>query len=229
MRLRWTVLAVGAMVAGSVTGASAQSQGWAITPYVGYSLPSGNLVEPNNASCCLTVDPSGGVIVGVNGELGLSKQFAVNAFISSTVGLSQGATWDYSLIGSGVYDFGMATNEFGATFIVRPLGRLPNGAPKVFFLEAGAALTQLRFSEIQDRTSNNPSPTWNSNGTSAIFGGGLTFRIGPRSTLVIFGRYSLALKEYTSDGLTDWNSIPPPDIAQKVNLITIGAGLRTGH
>ena len=230
MRMKWTGLLVAALAVGAAGRLTAQGQGWAVTPFVGYSLPLTNYVEPNNPSCCLTVEKGGGVLVGLTGELSLSKQFAVSGFVSSTVGLSQHATWDYSLLGAGEFVLGAATNQLGATFVIRPLGRLPNGAPKVFFVEAGAALTQFRFSEVEDRSGGGTaSPSWNANTTHAVFGGGLTFRIGPRSTLVLFGRYNMALSEYESDGLTDWNLIPPPDVGQKVNILTMGVGLRTGR
>lgn len=232
MRVRWTVLAVAALAAGSAARANAQSQGWAITPYIGYINPTGNLVQPDPATspaCCLTIDPGGGAQVGVTGELGLSKQFAIAAFAASTVGLTQTSHWTTTpSAGSEDFTQALAYSQFGATFVVRPLGRLPNGAPKVFYIEAGAAFNSTKFAEVQDRNATGTT-TWSSSGGVGVVGAGLTFRIGPRSTLVLFGRYMLAFSEYSSDGLTDWNSVPPPDVGQKVNLIFVGAGLRTGH
>jgi hypothetical protein len=234
MRLKWTVLAVAAMAAGSASGAAAQSQGWALTPFVGYIQPLNNLVEYADASVpqYLQVESSGGVMVGVNGELGLSKQFALSGFVSSTVGLTQKGTWHYRLGAPNNFDYqyGMATTQFGATFVVRPLGRLPNGAPKVFYLEAGGGMNLLQVSDVVDRSGSTSNPlSWDASSPIVILGGGFTFRIGPRSTLVLFARYNMGMNEYTSDGLDDWNSVPPPDPGQKVNLLLIGAGLRTGH
>jgi len=147
------------------------------------------------------------------------------------VGLSQKARYDFSgLSGHPIFDVGMATTQLGGTVILRPMGRNPNGSPKVFFVEAGGAYTRLSFSETQDRSGGSaPSPTWSSGSMMALVGGGFTFRVGPRATMVLFARYSIAMKEYTSAGLTDWNSAPPPDIPKKVNLLMIGAGLRTGR
>ncbi len=229
MRHRWTWLA-GALALVSAGRLSAQ-QGVALTPYIGYLSPSGNLVDQNNSTCCLSVKAKSGFVVGAIGELSMSKHFAISAFASSTVGLSQSAEFNFNTASTtGQLKLGLATTQFGGTFIVRPMGRNPNGSPKVFFLEAGAAYTRLSFSDVQDRTNGNTaSPSWSSSGGDAIFGGGLTFRVGPRSTLVIFGRYDMMLSKYSSAGLDDWNSQPPPDVAKKINSILIGVGLRTGR
>jgi len=234
MRVKWTVLAVAALAAGSAARASAQSQGWAITPYIGYSQPLNNLVEYADPATpqYLQVESSGGAMVGVTGELGLSKQFALGGFVSSTVGLTQKGTWHYRLGAPDNFDieYGMATTQFGATFIVRPLGRLPNGAPKVFYLEAGGGLNMFRVSQVVDRSGSTTNPlSWDANSPIVVLGGGFTFRVGPRSTLVLFARYNMGMNEYKSDGLTDWNSVPPADPGQKVNVLFVGAGLRTGH
>ena len=128
----------------------------------------------------------------------------------------------------------MATTQFGGSLILRPLGRNPNGSPKLFFLEGGAAYQMLSFSDIRDRASATASPSWIQSSLIALFGGGFTFRVGPRATMVLFARYHLPLKEYSSAGLTDWNSVPCgstpcPDTGKKVPSILVGVGLRTGR
>lgn len=230
------LLAVLAMSAGS---AGAQSQGWAITPFAGFIAPLGNMVEYADPAGpeFLQVEPTGGVMVGVVGELGLSKLLAVSGFLSSTVGLTQKATQHFrctaASCGTAVvsdFQYGMATTQLGATLVIRPMGRLPNGAPKVFYLEAGGGLNMVQFSDVQDRSGGSePAPSWNGSWPMLILGGGLTFRIGPRSTAVVFARYNLGMSEYSSDGLDDWNSVPPPDPGQKVNVLLVGVGLRTGR
>lgn len=237
MRMKPAGLLVAALVLGTAGRAAAQSQGWAITPFAGMVVPLGNLVEYADPAGpeFLQLEPTGGIMVGVTGELSLNKQFAISGFVSSTVGLTQSATQHFrctaASCGSTItqdWEYGLATTQIGATFVIRPLGRLPNGAPKVFFLEAGAGLNMTQFSDVQDR-SGDPAPSWNGSTPMVILGGGLTFRIGPRSTAVVFARYNMAMSEYTSDGLTDWNSVPPEDPGQKVNVLFVGVGLRTGR
>jgi hypothetical protein len=223
-----------ALLMGAAGNLSAQS-GVALTPYIGYLIPSGNLVNQfNPGSCCMTLKTKGGIMVGGIGELSLAKQFALSIFAASTVGLSQKADFNQSSGGGSDLTLGMATTQFGGTLIIRPMGRNPNGSPKLFFLEAGAAYQQLSFSDIQDRTSSTASPSWNHSSMVGVFGGGLTFRVGPRATMVLFARYHLPFSEYSSPGLTDWNSVPCggspcPDTPKKVPSILIGAGLRTGR
>jgi hypothetical protein len=221
---------VGALAVG-VSGNLAAQQGVALTPYIGYLSPMGNLVDQNNSSCCLTVKAKPGIQVGAIGELNMSKHFAISAFAASTVGLTQTAEFNFNTASTtGLLKLGLATTQFGGTFIIRPLGRNPNGSPKVFFLEAGAAYTRLSFSDVQDRTNGNTaSPSWGWSGGMGVFGGGFTFRVGPRSTLVLFGRYNMMLSTYSSAGLDDWNSQPPPDTPKKSNMLFFGAGLRTGR
>ena len=237
MRMKPAGLLVAALAVGMAGRAAAQSQGWAITPFAGFVMPLGNLVEyaDPGAPEFLQLEPTGGIMVGVNGELSLNKQFAVSGFISSTVGLTQKATQHFrcsaATCGSTIvedFQYGLATTQLGATFVVRPLGRLPNGAPKLFFLEAGAGLNMTQFSDVADRNGE-PAPSWNGATPMIILGGGTTFRIGPRSTVVAFARYNMAMSEYTSDGLDDWNSVPPEDPGQKVNVLLVGVGLRTGR
>lgn len=233
MRFRWTGVLAGVLMAGAAGNLSAQ-QGVALTPYIGYMTPlsGGVLVEQNTpgaGGCCLEVSAKGGIMVGAIGELSLAKQFAISAFAASTIGLTQKATFDFTSSGGPSLELGMATTQFGGTFIVRPLGRSPNGAPKGFFIEAGAAYNLLAFSDVADRSGGQAAPSWNSSGPVGIAGGGLVFRVGPRASLSVFARYHHPFGEYESDGLTDWNNIPPPDTPKKVGWLFIGAGLRTGR
>jgi hypothetical protein len=234
MHRRWTGLLTIVLAAG-IAGNLAAQQGVALTPFIGYSSPSGNLVERNNSSCCMTLEPKGGIMVGAIGELSLAKQFGLSLFAASTVGLTQKANFDFSSGGGSNLQLGMATTQFGGSLIIRPLGRSPNGAPKGFYLEGGAAYQLLSFSDVADRSSTSTaSPSWNSSTVAALFGGGLVFRVGPRASMTIFGRYIMPLSEYSSDGLDDWNSVPCgsgpcPDTPKKVSSIFVGVGLRTGR
>ncbi len=210
--------------------AAAQGQGWAVTPFAAYTAPSGNLVE----GPFLILDPGPGFVVGITGELGLTKQIALSASASSTVGLTSMSGVEFPQDPTSNFDIANAWTQFGATAIIRPLGRLPNGAPKVFWVEGGASLTRFSLADVQNRTGQ-AAPSWTSNSMTAMFGGGFTLRLTPRMTAVVFGRYTLALSEYESDGLTDWNSPCTPgdatciDAGQKVNLLQVGVGFRTGR
>lgn len=223
-------LAAAGLLMGSAGTAAAQSQGWAITPFAAYTLPSGNLVE----GPFLDANPSGGAVVGLIGELGLSKQLAVSGFASSTLGLTSTVALEDPTDPTNALELANAWTQLGATAIVRPLGRLPNGAPKIFWLEAGAAITRFSLAEVRDR-SGGEAPSWTGNFPSVVFGGGFTLRLTPRMTAVVFGRYSLALSEYSSDGLDDWNAPCSPgdatciDAGQKVNLLQVGVGFRSGR
>jgi len=229
MHRRWTGLLSIALAAG-VAGNLAAQQGVALTPFIGYTIPSGNLVQ----GPFLTLKAKSGITVGAIGELSLAKSLGIAAYAMSTVGLSQIGTYDFPGSGASI-EQGMATTQFGASLMLRPLGRNPNGSPKVFYLEAGAALNRFSFAAQRDRSDSTRVHSWNGSGLVGLFGGGFTFRVGPRATAVLFARYNLALKEYESDGLTDWNSGCAPndasciDPGKKVNILTIGLGLRTGR
>lgn len=219
----------------TVRTAAAQSQGWAVTPFAAFVQPSGNLVE----GPFLDSDPSGGFAVGIIGELGLSKQLAVSGFASSTVGLSSTLTATFkdpsNPANNFEVDFANAWTQIGASAVIRPLGRLPNGAPKIFWLEAGAGITRFSLADVTDRSGDVTNFSWTGNFPSAVFGGGLTIRLTPRMTAVVIARYSLALSEYSSDGLDDWNGPCTPgdatciDAGQKVNLLQVGVGFRSGR
>jgi hypothetical protein len=234
MQRRLTGLLVGALVAG-VAGSAAAQQGVALTPYIGYMTPmsGGVLVEQNSpgaSGCCLELTAKGGIMVGGIGELTLAKSLSISAFAASTVGLTQKSTFDFTSSGGSNLELGMAVTQFGGTLRLLPMGRAPNGAPKGFFIEGGAAYNLLSFSDVADRSGGaSASPSWNSSGIVGVAGGGLVFRVGPRASLTIFARYHHPLSEYESDGLTAWNSIPPPDTPKKVGWLFFGAGLRTGR
>jgi len=230
MQLKWTGLLAGVLVVATAGSAAAQ-RSVAFTPYFGYLSPMGSLVEqnsPGTSGCCLEVSSSGGLMVGAIGEMSLAKSLSISAFAASTIGLSQKATFDYSSLGGSVLELGMATTQFGGTLRVLPLGRSPSGAPKTLFLEAGAAYEFLAFSDVNDK-SGTTAKSWNSQGGIGIVGAGLVFPVGRRASLTIFGRYHVPFAEYSSDGLTEWNSVPPPDTPKKVPSFLIGVGLRTGR
>jgi hypothetical protein len=224
-------LLAGVLVVATAGNIAAQ-QSVAFTPYLGYISPMGSMVEQNTpgiSGCCLEVSGSGGIMVGAIGEMSLAKSLSISAFAASTIGLSQKATFDYSSLNGTILELGMATTQFGGTLRVLPLGRSPSGAPKTLFLEAGAAYEFLAFSDVIDRSGGTAAPSWNSQGGIGIVGGGFVFPVGRRASLTIFGRYHYPLAEYSSDGLDDWNSIPPPDTPKKVPSMFIGVGLRTGR
>jgi hypothetical protein len=224
-------LLAGVLVAATAGNVAAQ-RSVALTPYFGYVSPIGSMVEqssPGTAGCCLEVSGSGGIMVGAIGEVSLAKSLSISGFAASTIGLTQKATFDYSSLNNTILELGMATTQLGGTLRVLPLGRSPNGAPKGFFVEAGAAYEILAISDVVDRSGGTAAPSWNSSGVVGVFGGGAVFRVGRRASLTIFGRYHHALSEYSSPGLTAWNSIPPPDVPKKVPSMFFGVGLRTGR
>jgi len=232
MRVKYTVLALCALASGAA-GSLAAQQSWAITPYATYVSPSGSLVD----GPFLITDLAGGANVGIQGELALAKQIALSAYAASTIGLTSRSTFNfYDGAGTkqGSLEFANAWTQFGATLILRPLGTLPNGAPKTFFLEGGVEMTRYGLAEATDR-SGNPAPSWSGNWVSVVGGAGLVFRLTPRLTANVFGRYSYGLSEYSSAGLDDWNSSCTPgdptcvDAGQKVNLLQFGVGIRAGR
>jgi len=232
VQIRWTGwLACGLVVAAA--GNVAAQNSVALTPYLGYISPSGSLVEqnsPGTSGCCLELKSSGGMMVGGIIELSLAKSLSISGFAASTLGLTQKATFDYSSLGGPALELGMATTQFGGTLRLLPFGRNPSGAPKGIFLEGGAAYELLAFSDVIDRSGGSTaSPSWNSSGAVGVFGAGAVFNVGRRANLTVFARYHMPFAEYSSDGLDDWNSIPPPDTPKKVPTIFFGVGLRTGR
>jgi len=215
------VLTLGAAMAST---AAAQVRRNAFTPFVSYALPLGNLASGAN----LDMKATGGVMVGITAEVGLSKVLALSAFAGSTIGLTQ----KFKVTDKQASDevtFGAATTQVGATLVFRPLGTLPNGGPRSFFLEAGGALNLLSVSDITARSSSTRLALGD-NYPVLTFGAGLSFPMGPRATGLIFARYNLAMTEYNSTWLKDWNAAPPinSDPGKKVSVLMIGMGIRTG-
>jgi hypothetical protein len=232
MRSRSARLLLVLLLAG--VGDLAAQQSVAFTPFIGLMHPMQDLVVPATPTQYLRVTAKDGIQVGATAELNMSKHLAFTGFAASTIGLTQKATF-HDIPTNSLVEQGMASTQVGATLMLRPLGRNANGSPNLFYVEGGAAYNMFSFAEIQDR--NNPTQTssWNASSLMGIIGGGLTFRVGRSATMVLFARYHLALKAYDSPGLTDWNSPCAPgdatciDRAQKVNLLLVGAGLRTGR
>jgi hypothetical protein len=209
---------------------AAQVRKNAFTPLIGYILPMSEVIDGD----FLKGEQTGGVMVGITAEFGLSKNFSLSAYAGSTIGLTQSfeLTDKQDVFGGGageVYTFGAATTQLGATLVFRPMGVLPNGGPKAFYLEAGAAMNLLAVSDVQARGSGDQL-AFGGSYPMAIFGAGYGIPMGPRTTAVIFARYNLALSEYDSDWLQDWNSQPPEnsDPGLKSSSLLFGVGIRTG-
>jgi hypothetical protein len=217
MRRKLCALLALAAVAAAASPLAAQARRNALTLSVGYiSMTDPWVIEGTDK-----FDQGGGILVGIQGEYGLSKQFAVSGFASSTLGLTQKMKFDIQSIGV-VYELGSSTTQVGASLIFRPLGTLPNGGPRSFFLEVGGGMNFGAASFIDDLTDPNDDLDVNDNWPFALLGAGLAFPMGPRTTAVVYARYNLALAEYSRP----W--FEGEDIGQKVNSIIVGAGIRTG-
>jgi len=226
MQRKWVTLIAGVLALGAATAstASAQVRRNAFTPFVSYALPLGNLASGSN----LDMKATGGVMVGITAELGLSKVFALSAFAGSTIGLTQKFKVNDKLAAD-EFTFGAATTQLGATLVFRPLGTLPNGGPRSFYIEAGGGLNVLSVADITAR-SNTSRLALGDNYPVVTVGAGVSFPMGPRATGLIFARYNLAMTEYNSTWLKDWNAAPPvnSDPGKKVSVLLVGIGIRTG-
>ena len=227
MTRRHTLLAAAVLTSVATGGLHAQTS-VAFTPIGGYIMPMDDFTKQNDT---LNLMPQGGIYLGLTVEFNLSKALSLTASATRTLGGLQGIEATTPLSGTTTFENDMATTELYATILFRPLGRLPSGAPNKLFVELGGGMTMYDISTgwTDPNDPNNRLADFNDQVPFVTAGAGLSFPVGPRSSLLLFARYQMAMTEY--GGLDNYNSAPPVTAieTQKVNLLQFGAGLRVGR
>jgi hypothetical protein len=226
MNRRWLLAAaVLAVVPASRLAAQAR-RSLSVIPTVGYTLPTYKWVEDP----AVEFKPGGGLFVGLTAEYSLNKSFSLAAHGLRTFGLTQ--TFTVSFPGQGEFESDMTTTQLAGGIVFRPLGRLPSGAPKSVYMEAGAGLTL--FSVATGFTAAADSfPGFKASSPFVMGGMGLSFPAGPRFSIQVFGRAQYLLSNYSSDFLDYLNAPPPltptPLEGKKGLMMQFGLGLRVGR
>jgi hypothetical protein len=109
--------------------------------------------------------------------------------------------------------------QFTGSLVIRPGGRRPNGAVTPFMLELGGGVTMYSFGSAAAGFDEFDS-------TRPMFfaGAGYNVAIGPRGTLQFFVRGQM-ITAYESQGLDDFNAIPPATNIEGKSMMNIQAGV----
>lgn len=228
MNRRWAPIL---LVMGAAASPLAAQSSLSVIPVAGYLLPSGNWTDDDTIS----LKPGGGIFVGLVAEYGLNKNLSFMFQGTRTLGLTQTLTFESNVFfGSGTsLETDMTTTQLAAGIILRPLGRLPSGAPKTVYLELGGGMMLYDVSTGFANPSGASSQELDFNSSTPMFMGGvgLSFPAGPRASVQVFGRVNYQVSKYESQGLDDWNALAPPTTSEgKSSLVfQFGAGLRIGR
>ena len=232
MNRNWLAVAAALATAASAARVEAQARSSiSIIPIAGYMMPMGKWTDSDT----IRLEPGGGIFVGVTAEYSVNKTFSVTAQAIRTLGLTQKMTFAAPEFGVGVpaaLETDMTTTQLLGTLLFRPLGRLPNGAPKTVYFEVGGGFTLYDVSQgFTNPLGASDVLDFNSSTAVVTGGAGLSFPIGPRASLQVFGRANYGLSAYSSPGLDKWNGYPPPSNVQgeKPLVLLLGAGLRIGR
>jgi len=249
------VLLVGALAVAVAPALRAQVRGsLSVIPTAGYVLSAGGWIDETTLDfgggdrANYALKPKGGVFVGLIAEYNLSKNLSLAAHASRTLGITQrlSEVWTATsgfFTPDQTFEADMATTNIGGMLVFRPLGRLPSGAPKTVYFEAGGALNIYSvtsgFTDVNNQAAiDSVSYKYT---TPAIMGGaGLSFPVGPRASLQLFGRAYYQLKAYESNALTNFNQSIDSINSQfgtnvanldgkKSILLQFGLGLRVGR
>jgi len=228
MKRRW-LLAAAALAVVPASRLAAQSQtSLSVIPMVGYTLPSYKWVEDP----VIAFKPGGGIFVGLTAEYSLNKSLSLTGQALRTFGLTQTLEVSGSGLGGVTLESDMTTTQLVGGIVLRPLGRLPSGAPKTLYIEAGAGLNLSTVSEGFTASADS-FPSFSASSPFVMGGIGLSFPAGPRFSVQVFGRAQYLLSKYSSDFL-DYLNAPPPLTATPLEgkaglVLQFGLGLRVGR
>jgi hypothetical protein len=174
------------------------------------------------------------VFLGVSAELSLSKALSLAAYVGRTLGATQKVEAIIDTGGGNVtFRSDMATTQLAAMLVLRPLGRLPSGAPRTLYLELGGGLNSYAVSRgLQDPSDPSSLPSLGYSTPMVMGGLGFAFPVGRRVTLQLFGRAHYQLSAYSSDFLDFLNDPLQGGLnlqGKKTLAYVFGAGLRVGR
>jgi hypothetical protein len=201
-----------------------------LVPIGGYVLPTGNWTDDDT----ITLEPSGGIFVGLVAELAVNNTFSLAAQATRTLGLTQKLTWSSpQFFGQGTeLETDLTSTQLIGNLVFRPMGRLPNGAPRTMYIEVGGGLMMYNVSKgFVDPSGQNLELDFDSSSPIVMAGLGFSFPAGPRASVHLFGRANYHVSKYESDGLDEWNSLSPPTTSEGKSTLVLqfGAGLRIGR
>jgi len=218
MNRRWPLVAAVVMLAAAPALPAQSRTTISIIPTGGVFVPAGDWVD--TLGITLTAGP--GVYLGAIAEVSFNKSFSITGQVTRTLGAMQTVEAVVDTGGGNLtFTADMATTQFAASVVFRPLGRLPSGAPNKIYLEAGGGLISYAVSRgLQDPS--DPNANWASSSAMAMGGAGLSFPAGPRFSIQLFGRANYLFSKYKSDAID-------PLEGKSGLLLQFGVGLRVGR
>jgi hypothetical protein len=200
-----------------------------VIPVGGATLPLADFVDDPD----FRLTPQFGVFVGALAELSMNKNLSLFGEATRTLGATQKLDAEFpSCTSCDQLTTDMATTQVSGGIIFRPLGRLPSGAPRSVYLEAGAGISLFSVSRGFQDPSDPQELDFNGNSPFVTGGIGLSFPAGPRFSVQVHGRVQYHLGEYSSEGLDDLESPTFFDRqmeAKKPMVVQLGIGLRIGR
>lgn len=229
------ILSVGVLALAVAPVLRAQVRGsLSVVPVAGYTVNSGNWLDIDlGGGSRATLKPKGGVFVGLVAEYNLNKSLSIAAHATRTLGATQKMREVDTGTFAATIETDLATTTIGGMIVFRPLGRLPSGAPNKVYIELGGSYNiysvSTGFTDINDRAA--VDSVGFGYHTPAVMGGaGLSFPVGPRASLQVFGRAYYQMREYSSNVLDLINQgNPNPLVGKKTILLQFGLGLRVGR
>ncbi len=212
---------VAGLAVAATTSLSAQSSRIALIPTAGYALGYTLADDPD-----YSFDMKAAVGAGLAVEFTLNKNIGLAVMGLRTVGQKVGVSDASGEVG----EADAAQTMFGAGLVLRPMGRLPSGAPSPLFIEAGGGLNMWSFGNFIISGSAYPADDFNASKPFGYVGAGAAFPIGPRAQLLVFGRANI-ITAYSSTGLDDFNAAPPASTVEGKTApsFMFGLGLRVGR
>lgn len=189
--------------------ASGQSARLALTPgaglMLGYTLVDGQ----TDTGTEIEFDQGSMPFFTVGAEYTLGKRLSITAGALRTIGQPDIGELVLNEGGSQVGTASMAVTTLSAGVVLRPMGRLPTGAPTPFYVEGGAGMHWWSFGDVIFRdTPDDPAGTaiqsdlFDASGNFFYAGAGMTFVVGPRAQLSVYGRATFTA-QYESDFITN--------------------------
>ena len=197
MTRRWLLAGV-ALTLCATTALRAQARTTlSLIPVGGIQLPMGDFVKDPD----FKLTPRFGVFVGALAELTMNKNISFFGEASRTLGATQKLEASFPSSGGDKLTTDMATTQLAAGLIFRPLGRLPSGAPKSVYFEAGGGFTMYSVSAgFQDPSAQNDL-NFSGNSPFVMGGLGISCPAGPRASVQISGRVRYQVSAYDSDAI----------------------------
>lgn len=229
-----------AIVAAAVLVAAApvhpQSAKLALVPGAGFMLGYTLVDGQTDTGTEIQFEQGGAPYFSVGAEYVLGKRISLTGSLVRTIGQPDIGEMTLFEGGTQVATANMAVTQVSAGVVIRPMGRLPTGAPTPLFIEGGAGLNWWAYGDVIFRDPPNTEPgtafkadLFNASANFFYAGAGATFVVGPRAQLSVFGRASF-IGAYESDFVTNVNTQSGWSLAGTTGpRFSVGVGLRVGR